>query len=84
MGALRGVVYDPQAKVLPKALILLRSERGEVVRATKTNDFGEFSLTALPAGTYQVEVQNPPFSFATISVEITGEKLEEVTLKGQG
>lgn len=52
--SLRGTITDPSGALVPQALIQLRGPGGE--RRTKTDDLGRYSVSALPAGKYNLRV----------------------------
>jgi len=78
-----GTALDPSGGLLAQTLIVIKDQKGNVVRATKTNELGKFFVSPLPNGFYGVEVQKTPFSFATMKVELTGLGLEELELKAK-
>ena len=76
-----GVVFDPQGGVLDQTLVVVEDEKGNVVRAIKTNELGKFVTSPLPNGKYAVKVPRTPFSFATMRVELTGKEMEELEIR---
>ncbi len=61
-GTVTGIVQDESRAVIPGADVLLINEGTGDTRRTVTNDEGFFSLTAIPAGTYTVQVEMPGFA----------------------
>lgn len=54
---LAGVIRNIQARGLKNVTMLVKNAKGDPIRALKTNELGEFSLTnPLPNGSYKVEV----------------------------
>jgi iron complex outermembrane receptor protein len=51
-----GVVTDPQQAVVPGAEVVLRNSRSPATPTAITDNAGRYAFTALPAGTYVVEV----------------------------
>ncbi len=58
---LYGLVRDPSGSMLPGAIVTMTQEETGAVRSTTTNDSGEFALSALPVGTYEVKIELPGF-----------------------
>jgi hypothetical protein len=59
---LSGFVNDPDGAKIPDAMVTLTNQASKDRRATKANGSGFFSFTAVPAGTYSVEVRHAGFS----------------------
>jgi hypothetical protein len=59
---LSGFVNDPDGAVIPNAAVVLTNQSSKDKRVTKANGSGFFTFTAVPAGTYTVEVQHAGFS----------------------
>jgi hypothetical protein len=58
---LRGVVLDPNGAVVPGATVKATQVATGVVRETKTNGEGAYTLSSLPPGEYEVRVESPGF-----------------------
>ena len=59
--SVRGTVYDPNLAAIPGASIsVTRVETGEV-RTTTANSEGEYAITSLPAGDYEIKVESTGF-----------------------
>jgi hypothetical protein len=54
---LYGLVRDPSGSMLPGATVTITQEQTGGVRTTTTNDSGEFVVSALPVGTYEVKIE---------------------------
>lgn len=70
-----GIIRDPRGNVLPNILIEIKDQKGDPVRAFKTNGLGQFaSATSLPNGTYTMEIEDPKDKarFDTVALEATG------------
>ncbi len=76
-----GTVFNPQGGVVSHTLIVVENEKGNVVRAIKTNELGKFAISPLPNGRYAAKVLKTTFSFATMEVELTGEKMQELEIR---
>ncbi len=59
--SVRGTVYDPRQAAIPGASIsVTRLETGEVRNVTTSRD-GEYAITSLPAGAYEIKVEATGF-----------------------
>lgn len=74
---LYGSIKDKEGKSLTNALLIIKNDREEPVRALKTDSLGRFELlSALTNGIYTIEVRpedETKLSFDKISVELKGE-----------
>ena len=61
VGAIAGVVLDPDTKAVVAAGIVIRNEGTGDVRTTTTDGTGRFSASGLPPGVYTIEVGAPGF-----------------------
>src|SRR5260370_7637695 len=59
--SLRGQVTDSSQAVIPNAAVSLRSRDTGLQRSTSTNSYGEFNISALPPGRYEVTPPPPAF-----------------------
>lgn len=64
---IRGVVTDPQGKVVPEATVTIKNIDTGFTRTQKTTDTGTFSFDLIPAGDYNVEVEAAGFSKKLLS-----------------
>ena len=78
-----GTVFDPQGGVLDQTLIVVEDEKGNVVRAIKTNELGKFTTSPLPNGRYAIKAPKTPFSFATMKIELTGKEMEQLEIRSK-
>ncbi|HEX4312084.1 MAG TPA: TonB-dependent receptor [Acidobacteriaceae bacterium] len=72
VGSINGIVTDPKDAVVPNAHITAVSLAQGVSRETATNGSGLYSVADLPAGTYNVRIEQPGFAaseFRNVSVE---------------
>jgi hypothetical protein len=68
--SVRGTIYDPNKAAIPGARIsVTRLETGEV-RATTTNNDGEYAITSLPAGGYEIKVESTGFGNNVQKIEL--------------
>src|SRR5260370_34691940 len=68
--SLRGQVTDSSQAVIPNAAVSLRSRDTGLQRSTSTNSFGEFNISALPPGRYEVAASAPGFHGTTEPAEL--------------
>ncbi len=68
--ALAGTIVDPNGAVVPGAPVLLRSVDTGYRRASTSDAAGRFTLSGLPVGTYEVEVQVTSFAPTTERVQL--------------
>lgn len=61
-GAVSGTVMDQSGAVIPGADVVLTDASTGVARRTISNDEGYFTILAVPAGTYTVEIEMPGFA----------------------
>ena len=59
--SLRGVVLDPQKASVVGAIVTLTDKDTGVVRATPTQDGGQYSFVQIKPGTYSIKVEAPGF-----------------------
>ncbi len=60
-GALVGVVHDPTGAVVPNSTVSATNEATGVVYTGKSNDSGQYRISNLPEGTYDVRTAVPGF-----------------------
>lgn len=60
-GTVRGTVTDPQQRPVAGARIEVQAAASAFTRQTLTGDRGEFTLSALPAGSYTIEIEHGGF-----------------------
>jgi hypothetical protein len=69
----RGVVHDPQHRPIAGAAVTLRAANSDFVLTEKTNNSGEFSLSAVPLGVYIVTAAQTGFNTMTQSVTVASD-----------
>lgn len=78
-GNLTGSVLDATGKTVPGAAIEVRHKDTGAIRATRSNDLGQYAVGLLPPGSYQVTANAPSFRQTVYdSIEIDVD--ESVTL----
>ena len=60
-GSVRGSVADPSGAAVPVATVVLSNRLAGVSRSAATDSNGEFRLTGMPLGTYQLSATAPGF-----------------------
>ncbi len=79
-----GVVKDKSGVLLEDAVIMVKDEKGDVVRALKTNKLGQFKTqTSVNNGKYTIEAIKGGENFDIISIVARGEPLPSLTLIGK-
>ena len=82
--SLSGTVVDVSGAVVPGAAVEVKNSNSGTIRKLETNEYGYFSLTELPAGTYQVSVALKGFTtWVGTGVALTGgdSRTMNITLK---
>jgi hypothetical protein len=85
-GSLRGTIYDPNQAVIPGATVTVTSVATGEVRATTTDRSGDYAISSLAAGIYQVDVEGSSFQKYSERIEIlvNQEQRLNVTLSPSG
>src|SRR5215470_13757564 len=68
--SVRGTIFDPRQAAIPGASVsITRLETGEV-RTTTANGEGEYAISSLPAGSYEIKVESTGFTPYVKSIEL--------------
>src|SRR5437588_12891747 len=59
--SITGVVRDASGAVLPEAMVTVRHVETGTTRTTETDANGNYSVTSLPVGQYEINVQKTAF-----------------------
>ena len=82
-----GFVKDINGKPLSDMVVIVKNLRGEPVRATKTNELGQFILsTPLNNGKYSAEISSSTkkdVSFDIVSLEASGNVIPPIEFQGK-
>jgi len=79
---INGIIKDAAGMLLSNVIIVVQDEKGEPVRALKTNKIGQFAIsTPLPNGTYTMELETAGHSFDIIQVEVKGKVLPPIEIR---
>lgn len=76
-----GMVLDNNSRLIENAIIEVRDKNGIPVRATKTNQLGQFfSTTPLKNGHYEIEVEKPGYRFDILKLELKGKIIDPLKI----
>jgi hypothetical protein len=76
-----GTITDSTGAVVPNAAVAV-TNTGTGRRVTaQTDGSGEYTVNALPAGTYHIEVKQPDFKTATADFTLEVSQVQEISLK---
>jgi hypothetical protein len=67
-GSVRGIVHDPQHRVVQGAKVTLKAENSDWTQSQDSGDRGEFEFTSVPLGNYTVTVSSR--GFQTVQQEV--------------
>ena len=70
-GTITGVVTDPSGAVVPGAKIMVTSVERQNTRSLTTGSKGEYIVTNLEPGTYDITVEGPGFAPYKRRVQVT-------------
>src|SRR5579884_1060484 len=65
-GSIVGSVTDPSGAAVPAAMVKITETQTNETREAVTNQSGAYSFPAIPAGTYNVEIQKQGFDAALV------------------
>ena len=81
---INGIVRGKEGKLLDGAVVIIKDTRGDTVRALKTNQLGQFTITTPVAnGSYVIEISKDTLKFSNFSVEVKGEVLPPIEFIGK-
>ena len=66
-GTLTGIITDPSGAVVPDAKVSLKNEGSGDLRRSVSNAEGFFTFSAVPAGTYEIDIEAPGFLLYKVS-----------------
>ncbi|MDP2670930.1 MAG: hypothetical protein Q8P13_00455 [bacterium] len=77
-----GIVRDKGGLLVSGAVMIIKDEKGEPVRALKSNKIGQFVIsTPLPNGTYNIELEKDSLEFDITQVQLGGEIMKPIEIK---
>ncbi len=78
-GSVVGTVTDKSGAAVPEATVLITETQTNDTRTVQTNEGGNYTVSTVPAGTYQVNVSKAGFEgFKTVGVEVTANNVVRV------
>src|SRR5258708_5362891 len=83
-GTITGTIYDPAGAVVAGAMVEARNVETGVAYEVASTNTGNFTLSQLPAGTYQLTVTVPGFKKSVrqnVPVQVAGTQRLDVTLE---
>jgi hypothetical protein len=85
-GSLRGTIYDPNQAVIPGATVSVTSVATGEVRTTTSDRSGDYAISSLAAGVYEVDVEVSSFQKHSERIEIlvNQEQRLNITLSPSG
>jgi hypothetical protein len=86
-GTLRGHVRDQQSAVTPGATVTVRNIDTNAIRTTVTDDLGEYLVTNLPVGRYELTVELSGFTKhvrSGLTLAVNQDAVVDVTLQAGG
>lgn len=79
-----GMVLAPDSRLLVNAIIEMRNDQNQTVRAVKTNKLGQFFIaTPLLNGTYEIRVEHPEYTFDIIKLKAEGKIIPPIKIKAK-
>jgi hypothetical protein len=77
-----GMVVDPENKLIAKAIIQIKNQQNQVVRAVKTNSLGQFYITTpLSNGSYVIQAEKEGEKFEPQRIDIIGEIVDPLEIR---
>lgn len=81
---INGLVKDAKGLLLPTVVIIVKDRNDDPVRALKTNKIGQFALsTAVPNGTYTLELEKDGYDFDIIEIDVNGTIMQPIEIKSK-
>lgn len=79
---INGLVTDTANKPIEGAILVIKDQSGNSIRAFRTNKIGQFIVsTPMQNGTYILELEKNGFNFDTLEVTLSGQVLAPLTIK---
>jgi len=76
-----GTISDPSGAVIPNASVAVTNVGTGRTVTTQTNGSGEYTVNALPAGNYHIEVREPNFKTSTADFTLEVSQVKEISFK---
>jgi iron complex outermembrane receptor protein len=77
---INGSVVDPNGSIVQNATVVVKGQTGIQISTTTSDQHGRFSVAGLTPGKYTVEASAQGFSRATRTVQLSGDKPEDVSI----
>ncbi len=71
LGAIRGIVHDPQHRPVENAMVMLRSKNSDWATTANTDATGQFNFNAVTLGEFTVTIVAPNFNQAVQNVVLS-------------
>jgi hypothetical protein len=82
---LAGMVVDHNNRIVEGAILEIKDETGNPVRALRSNKLGHFQIaTQLPSGTYEIVTDKEGLIYDTYRVVLKNEIVKSLTIKARG
>jgi len=79
-----GMLRDQEGKIVEGAIMEIRDEQGNPVRAFRTNKLGQFRIaTPLSNGTYDIETEKEGLSFDVVKITLKGEIVQPIEIRAR-
>ncbi|MDD3679251.1 MAG: PrgI family protein [Candidatus Shapirobacteria bacterium] len=80
-----GMVIDKNGKISEGAIVEIKDQGGNTVRAMRTNKLGQFrSVSPLPDGQYQISTEKTGLNFDIMKIQLKGEIVPPVEIRETG
>jgi hypothetical protein len=78
------MVLDQSGRIVENAILEIADSQGLTVRATKTNQLGQFfSTTPLKPGLYRIIVEKMNLNFDTIELNLTNNIIQPLKIQAK-
>lgn len=79
-----GMVIDSQNRLISNAILEIRNDKNQAVRAVKTNKLGQFFIaTPLLPGNYELSTEHPEHTFDIIKFTAEGKIIPPIKIKAR-
>jgi len=77
-----GMVIDKDNKIIEGAIIEIKDNNADTVRAMRTNKLGQFrTVSPLPNGQYQINVEKPGLNFDIMKIQLNNEIIQPIEIR---
>jgi hypothetical protein len=79
-----GMVLAPDSRLVVNAIVEMRNNQNQTVRAVKTNKLGQFFIaTPLINGDYEIRIEHPEYAFDIIKLRVEGKIIPPLKIKAK-